>query len=286
MSALDGNGDSGTGGDTTPPPNPANQGTGGNNDGWTRQEWANGLDVEDEILRSNMFTSVKNVSDVVKGYYHAQKLVGADKIAVPNEKSSPEQWRAYYEKVGLPSKLEDYNTDIPATYNDDSFKKELFKAAHDSFIKPDQLKNILGVVDKYNEKLASSVDEDDKRAMETTVNNLKAAWGSEMDRNISVIKDTIKHLGGDDTFKAIMDSPLADNETFIKFMFDISKKLNKEDTFGKDIVRKYNMSKEDAQSRLNEIMGDKNSPYFQSNHPQKNDFMTEVLKLQEILAKV
>lgn len=260
-----------------PAPNP--------NEGWTRPEWSNGLEVDDEMLRSNIFSSIKSTSDIVKGYYHAQKLVGHDKVVVPNEKSTPEQWKAFYERGGLPSKLEDYKTDIPKLYESDEFKNEIYKTAMDNFIKPEQLKSILSIVDKHNNKIADSMDAEEKTKYETTVANLTKEWGTEYGRNIKVINSTLKHLAGDEMYNSIMDSDLADNEHFIKFMHGLAGKLNKEDTFSKDVVRNFNISKEDARIKLNEIRADKESPLYKHGDPRRQDVLKEILMLEEIIAK-
>lgn len=281
-------GDESTGGGTTTDfsvPTGTQEGISSDAPAWERQSWAKDLTVEDEILKSNMFNSVKGVDDIVRGYYHAQKLVGHDKIVVPNEKSTPEQWRAYYGKAGLPENTESYSIGEESLYADDDFKKELFEKAHANYIKPDQLKEILSVVDKYNLQVGEMADREAEASKTAIVSELKTEWGSDFQRNIGVINETIKHLVGDEMHQQIMGSSLANSKEFIQTMHMISKKLNQEDTFSRDVRSNFAMSKDDAQMRLNEIYGDAKSPYFQAQHPQKQDVLNEVLKLQEILSK-
>ena len=40
-----------------------------------------------------------NMDDFVKSYLHSQKLVGADKIAVPNKYATDEDWKDVYKKL-------------------------------------------------------------------------------------------------------------------------------------------------------------------------------------------
>ena len=54
-----------------------------------------------EDLRNN--PSLKNFNDVgglAKSYVHAQRMIGADKIALPNQNSTDEDWANVYNKLG------------------------------------------------------------------------------------------------------------------------------------------------------------------------------------------
>src|SRR5437762_12971995 len=50
---------------------------------FTPPEWAKGLNVDQEILKSPAFKNFTSIDEVVKSHYNAQKLIGADKVVVP-----------------------------------------------------------------------------------------------------------------------------------------------------------------------------------------------------------
>ena len=58
---------------------------------------------EEKALQN--FTSI---DDFVKSYLSAQRLVGANKVAIPNKMATDEDWEEVYSKLGRPAKPEDY----------------------------------------------------------------------------------------------------------------------------------------------------------------------------------
>lgn len=115
-------GGSGGGGETPPPAAPDNSAGGGDTPpAFVAPEWAKGINVGEDILKAPMFSTIKSVDDVVKGFYHAQKMVGADKIVVPSKNASADEWKNYYVKAGLPEKFDDYKVELPKSFEDSNF---------------------------------------------------------------------------------------------------------------------------------------------------------------------
>ena len=253
-------------------------------DTFTPPEWAKGLTVDQEILKAPMFQSVKTVDDVVKGYYHAQKMIGADKVVVPTSKSSPEEWKAFYQKAGLPAKIEDYKVEYPSMFNDQEFNQSLTNKAYDLNIRPDQLAEVMKMVDEYGNKLVASVDAEEEAAIINTAQELKKEWGNGFDKHISQVNRLIKHFGGDEVHQAILNSPLASDGQFLRLMSTMANKLLKEDTFMTESSQSFGMSKAEALSKVNAIMSDFNSPYHDETHAQHREFVDKVLKYHEIIA--
>ena len=57
-----------------------------------------------EDLKSDpSLLTVKDVPGLAKSYIHAQKMIGADKLAIPGKNASEEEWSAVYEKLGKPA---------------------------------------------------------------------------------------------------------------------------------------------------------------------------------------
>jgi len=272
------------GGGTPPPANTDPASTGGD-PSWTAPEWAKGTTVDAEILRSPMFQSVKGMDDVIKGYYHAQKMVGADKVIVPTKSSTPEQWKEYYQKGGLPASMEDYKAEFPATIEDKEFQANLSKKAYELNIRPDQLQAIVAEMEGYNDKIVQSYEAEEKEAVKATAIGLKKEWGADYERNLLQAQRVITHFGGEDTLKAIMQSPLASDGQFLRLMKSISGSLTKEDTFQQNVVTRFGTSAEEASKQINAIYGDTKSPYYDEGHAQHRDVVNKMLDLQKILAE-
>ena len=252
---------------------------------FVRPEWSKGLTVDDEILKSPAFKSFTSVDDVVKSHYHAQKLIGADKVAVPTKSSSPEEWKAFYQKGGLPATIDDYKAELPASMDNAEFNKALVAKAYEMNIRPDQLAIIAAQMEANNDKIVNDYQESQKQEVAQTLDGLKKEWGGDFQRNLVQAQRVIQHFGGDETLKAVLESPLANDGSFLRLMAKIGGKLVKEDTFSQDVVQHFGTSREEAQKEINKMLGDMNGPYYDSGHAQHKDSVKKMLRFQEILSE-
>ena len=81
----------------------------------------NGHDVLDLIEFDDM---IKDIECLANSYVHAQKIVGSDKIPVPNKFATEKDWDAVYEKLGRPKDATGYKYDLgeDAKINEDALK--------------------------------------------------------------------------------------------------------------------------------------------------------------------
>jgi hypothetical protein len=252
---------------------------------WTAPEWAKGLNIGEEILKEPMFSSVKDMNDVVKGYYHAQKMVGADRVVIPNKNSTAEQWKDYYVKAGLPAGLEDYKAELPPSMDNKEFNKLLTAKAYEMNIRPDQLSSIANEMEKYNEQIVTGYEQEQAQEKEQTSEGLKKEWGNDFQRNLMGIQKTIEHFGGKDLLRSVLESPLSNDGHFLRLLNNITSKLNREDTFSQDVVQTFGMSSKDAQSKINDIYADNTGAYYDSNSPKHKSAVEEMLRYQEIISR-
>lgn len=275
------------GGEATPPAAPAGEASPAGDQGipFTPPEWAKGLTVDQEILKAPMFSSVKDMNDVVKGYYHAQKMVGADKIVVPTKNASADEWRNYYVKAGLPEKFDDYKVELPKSFDNGEFNSEFLKTAYEMNVKPDQLQKMTEMFEKFNDKIVQDYEASTQQELQKAVSTLKQEWGQGFDKQISRANRVIKHFGGEEMHKAVLGSDLSNNPSFIKLMAKIGEKMTGEDSFNYETTSSFGMTRDEAKSKINAIMGDSNSPYHNRDHAQHQELVDKVLKYHEILAQ-
>ena len=120
------------------------------------ETWHQGL--PEELRAEKSLESFKHAKDkdeltslLARSFVSTKKMVGKDKITVPNERSSPEEWDAYFKAGGRPDTAEDYRLATPegfpeeiavqvfpegrlAKWQDLFFKSGLSKKAVDTFI--------------------------------------------------------------------------------------------------------------------------------------------------------
>ena len=131
-----------------------------------------------------------NMDDFVKSYLHSQKLVGADKIAVPNKYATDEDWKDVYKKLGTPDNAESYKYDLPkeSTIDQDAlnnFSQEAVKLG----LLPHQAQGIMkyysDVINKGNDDQQAQM----KVAQEESEKELRKEYGATFDRQIQSAKN-------------------------------------------------------------------------------------------------
>ena len=80
--------------------------------------------IPDEYRAEKSLENFKDMGDFVKSYLSAQKIVGADKIPVPNKFATEDDWKAVFNKLGAPEKPEDYKY----SFKDGEVDKELISS--------------------------------------------------------------------------------------------------------------------------------------------------------------
>jgi hypothetical protein len=73
------------------------------------ENWRDGL--PEGIRGEHCLDNIKNISALANSYVHAQKAIGANKVALPNENSTEEDWTAFYKACGRPESETAYTTD-------------------------------------------------------------------------------------------------------------------------------------------------------------------------------
>ena len=120
--------------------------------------------------------ALQNFQDMdgfVKSYLHSQKLVGADKLPIPNKYATDEDWNAVYEKLGKPKTPDGYEYNLPKETKLDQNSLKAFSAeAHKLGLLPKQAQ---GIIKYYNDLAGVS---------ETEANNKAEAARNEAEKNL------------------------------------------------------------------------------------------------------
>ena len=64
--------------------------------------------IPEEYKEEKALSNFNNMEDLLKSYLHAQKMVGANKIAVPNKIATEDDWKEVFKKLGAPDNPDDY----------------------------------------------------------------------------------------------------------------------------------------------------------------------------------
>ena len=221
-----------------------------------------------------------NMDDFVKSYLHSQKLVGADKIAIPNKYSTDEDWKEVYKKLGTPETGEGYKYKLPEDHQiEDDTLKNFSNEAVKLGLLPNQAN---GVMNYYNEIIKQGLSDQaaqQKTAQDEAVVELRKEFGASYQKEIQSAKNLVHAtLGKEFIDNSLLQdgTRLGDNPTVIKAFAKLANKLSEDDIVKGDVPSYLTTSEINKQISALQQPG---SAYWDKKHLSHDDAVAEVQAL-------
>jgi hypothetical protein len=226
-----------------------------------------------------------NVANLLKSYVDTKKSFG-NKIAIPSEHATDDEWADFYEKVaGHPKEIDKYEVTRP---EESKISPEFFESIkaklHASKVPAAQANEFFKSLEEESVKFQSDMDAGMKKKMDEEVQGLKKEWGAAFDQNAKAASSVVIEYGDDEFKQYAKDSGLTSDVKFTKFLLSISNELNSEapDRGTKGNNNAGFLTPGDAVVKINEMRGDAKHPFNDKNHPSHNDAVEEMKKLYEM----
>ena len=234
---------------------------------------------KDEKALSN-FTSM---DDFVKSYLSAQRLVGANKVAIPNKMATDEDWEEVYSKLGRPAKPEDYKYSFSEEEINQDQLKNFNETAHRIGLLPKQAERII----KFYNEMNTQAEVDNQKMFEVKQTEAMADLKKEFGPTYTKRLDQAKKLATETLRNEMLNNTvlkdgtrLGDSVEVIKAFSMLADKLS-EDEIIKGEGTGYQTASE-IEKEISELTED-GSPYWQKTHPNHAKTVDRVFKLREQL---
>ena len=239
--------------------------------------------IPENFREEKALDNFNNMEDFVKSYLHAQKLVGADKIPVPNKHATEEDWNEVFKRLGAPSDPNDYKYDLKDQEMDSQAVQEFNKTAHKLGLLPKQAEGLIKFYNEMNVNNAASQEEAAAQSQMNVEAELKKEFGPQFNKRLDQAKRlAVNSLGQDFLENTYLKdgSRLGDNLNVIKAFSDLADKLS-EDPIIQGDGTSY-MTAKDIEKEITELTQE-GSAYWDKNHINHQKAVDEVLKLREML---
>ena len=239
--------------------------------------------IPENFREEKALDNFNNMEDFVKSYLHAQKLVGADKIPVPNKHATEEDWNEVFKRLGAPSYPNDYKYDFKDQEMDQGQVQEFNKTAHKLGLLPKQAEGLIKFYNEMNVNNAASQEEAAAQSQMNVEAELKKEFGPQYNKRLDQAKRlAVNSLGQDFLENTYLKdgSRLGDNLNVIKAFSDLADKLS-EDPIIQGDGTSY-MTAKDIEKEITELTQE-GSAYWDKNHINHQKAVDEVLKLREML---
>ena len=241
--------------------------------------------IPQEYREEKSLENINSMEDLLKGYVHAQKLVGSNKIPVPNKHATEEDWNDVFKKLGAPDNPEDYKYNLKDVEMDQNQVSEFNKTAHQLGLLPKQAEGLIKFYNEMNGNIAATQEEQAAQAQLNTETELKKEYGPQFAKRLDQAKKlAVSTLGQEFLENTYLKdgSRLGDNLSVIKAFSSLADKLS-EDEIIKGDGTGYMTAKE-IEKEIDDLTQE-GSPYWNKTHPNHQKNIQEVLKLREMLTK-
>lgn len=246
--------------------------------GGQASDWRSALPKElQEDASIKKFT---DVSTLAKSYINAQKLIGADKLPIPGENSTEEDWNNVYKKLGLPESQDKYDVKFKEGVSLDKEFMDKFKAeAYKAGVLPKQAQALATLFSDMNLTAEQAVQGEIQKRFAKDVEDMKKEWGNAYDLNVSRAKKVLNELGGADVVKSLNASGVGANKDFLKLMAKVGETLYAEHKFVENQGASSTLSPADLDKEIRRLQGD--PAYMNKTHPNHKAVVEEVQGLYQ-----
>lgn len=186
--------------------------------------------VPEEIRGEKVFDRVTTIQGAFKSLASAEKMVGLDKVAVPNEASSDEVHDAFHRAGGRPDTAADYNYVKPEDFPEELWDNEFATQVQEILFKGGASKQLAEKLFNLNLETVLNATkartEADERDFKDAESALYRDWGNAYEQN--------KHLGnvaiekgsnGDAEFKERIVQKFGNDPDFIRYSSNLGSKF-------------------------------------------------------------
>lgn len=226
--------------------------------------------IPEELRQHPSISPIKDVENLARSYVNAQRLIGADKIAVPVNPTDEDLDRIY-DRLGRPENPSEYGINVDGNVITEELAADYADIAHKLRLTPDQAKGVLDYYKSTVEQSGAASLEAAEVAKEQTVESLRSEWGRAFDQKVEAAAQVAQEFGNPDMFNITLadGSKLGDNAEFIKAfakIADFRQTVTSEDTVA-EMSQSNVMTPASAQAEIDAIMGDKTHAYWDRKNP-------------------
>jgi len=228
------------------------------------------------------------INNIVKGYVNAQKMIGAEKVALPVGKlDNEETWNALFDKLGRPKTPDGYKFEKPELPEglpyDENMEKAFKTICHQAGILPKQASTLYKFwndlqTGAFNEFVAKEREAQDA-AMEGLRKEMKTK--DAYDEFVNGANSVLMAYGGTkEEVEAFIEKHQFD-PLVIRLLGNIHKVMS-EDSM-KLGEKRFDLTGGDVDARMKDILHNKDNvlhqAYFNNSHPRHREAVDEVAKL-------
>ena len=241
-------------------------------------------ELEPDLKANPSITKFKAPGELAKSYVELQKTLGKEKVVLPTDKSTPEELKAFWKKLGAPDKEDDYDLndeDIAEPIRISPEAKAMFKKyALEQGVPKSKLEGLFGVFKKATEQRFNQEVESIKKMRGESETTLRNEWGAAYEAKVAGAQKVIDKVFAGKNIRKEFREVLVNDVGFIQGMAELAEIVS-EDALGG--TKRTTMTPQEAQSEYNTIIMDKKGPLYDEMHPEHEAAVQKLADLQAMI---
>ena len=240
--------------------------------------------ISQEFREDPNISKFTEIDSLAKSYINATRMIGQDKVAVPNENSTDDQWNEVYGKLGRPESADKYKLDVQSEIVplDEGAVKSFADNAHKLGLNNKQAQGILEYYKNSMEGSAQQSRIDTETAQANAEQELRKEWGRSFDENLKKAGSVAKaNMDPEILDMQLKDGTrIGDHAAVIKGFANIANLMSEDKMIGTDedsATGGRNLDEE-----ISKIVNDRDGPYWNKGHPDHDKIVQQVFTLRSM----
>ena len=241
--------------------------------------------ISEEFRNDPNISKFTEIDALAKSYINATRMIGQDKVAIPNENSTDDQWQEVYGKLGRPESADKYKLEVQSETAplDEGAIKQFAENAHQLGLNNKQAQGILEFYKNSMEGSAQQARIDTETYQANAEQELRKEWGKSYDNNIKKAAQVAKaNMNSEILDLTLSDGRrLGDHPEIIKGFANIANLMSEDKMIGTG--EDNTTSGRDLNEEISKIVNDRDGPYWNKSHPDHDKVVQQVFTLRTMV---
>ena len=241
--------------------------------------------ISEEYRADPNIEKFTEIDALAKSYINATKMIGQDKLVIPNNNSTDDQWSEVYSKLGRPESADKYSFDINSEVVnlDENAINSFAEQSHKLGLNNKQAQGILDFYKNNMEGTAQQSVIDTETAQAQAEQQLRQEWGRDFDGKVKQAGALAKANINPEILDMTLSNGirLGDHPEIIKGFAKIAGMMSEDKIVATESENVNTIS--DIESEISAITNDTNGPYWNKQHPDHDKIVQQVYTLREML---
>ena len=249
----------------------------------TQSTWKDS--ISEEFRKDPNIEKFTEIDALAKSYINATRMIGQDKVVIPTNNSTEDQWNEVYDKLGRPESAEKYKLEAKSEVVpiEETAVKQFAENAHKLGLNNKQAQGILEFYKNSMESSAQQSKIDNETAQANAEQELRKEWGSNYEANIKKAGSIAKaNMNPEVLDMELKDGTrLGDHPAIIKGFANIANLMSEDKLVS---TESENVSQgTDYEAEISKIVNDRDGPYWNKSHPDHDKVVQQVFTLRTMM---